>query len=115
MLTTCSRSHISEGQRATKLCPGLKPGPQAYGSISLGWNKSLQNLQLPQLITLQPFDLQKPTLSLWKDLKHIVNIILTQETGSILDEIAKSNSFLRYLDIGSILIHRRSLFVRSEY
>ena len=33
--------------------------------------------------TLQPFDLQRPTIPLWKDLKLDVNTLLAQEHGNI--------------------------------
>ena len=46
-----------------------------------GWIFS--NLQLWKLVTLQHFDLQRPTVPLWKGLELVVNI-LAQETARIL-------------------------------
>ena len=37
-----------------------------------------------QTVTLQHFDLQRPTVPLWKDHDPIVNLISAQETDSIL-------------------------------
>ena len=49
-----------------------------------GWvAEFFSNLQLWKLVTLQHFDLQRPTVPLWKGLELVVNI-LAQETGRIL-------------------------------
>ena len=37
-----------------------------------------------QLVTLKLFDIQRPTVPLWKDLEPVVNILFAQETGCIL-------------------------------
>ena len=42
------------------------------------------NLTVWRTVTLQPFDLQRLTVPLWKDLEPIVNIVSAQETSSIL-------------------------------
>ena len=42
------------------------------------------NLQLWQLVSLQPFNLQRPSVPLCKDLDPVVNIVSAQETCSIL-------------------------------
>ena len=50
-----------------------------------GWAAEFfSNLKLWQFVTLQPFDLQTPTVPLWKDLEPVVNILSAQETRSIL-------------------------------
>ena len=41
-------------------------------------------LNVWRTVTLQPFDLQRLTVPLWKDLDSVVNIFSAQETGSIL-------------------------------
>ena len=45
----------------------------------------LLNLQIWQLVTFQPFDLQRPTIPLWnwKDLELVVKIVSDQETDNI--------------------------------
>ena len=49
-----------------------------------GWvAEFFSNLQLWKLVTLQHFDLQRPTVPLWKGLELVVNI-LAQETARIL-------------------------------
>ena len=47
-------------------------------------NRIFSNLQLRQLVALQPFNLQKLTIPLQKDLDLFVNILSAQETSSIL-------------------------------
>ena len=42
------------------------------------------NLQLWQLVTLQPFDLERPKVPLWKDLEPVVYMVSGWEIGSIL-------------------------------
>ena len=56
-------------------CPGLEPGPPWCGSTLAEWQNFFSNLQLWQLLTLQSFVLQRPTVSLWKCLSHIENIL----------------------------------------
>ena len=63
--------------------PGLEPGPPARGSIMAKWQNFLSNLQLWQLVTLQSFVLQRPTVSLWKGLSLIKNILSIQKVGRI--------------------------------
>ena len=57
------------------------------GRIQVVWiwqgGKFFSNLQLWQLVTMKPFDLQRPTVPLWKDLYPFVNIVSAQETCSI--------------------------------
>ena len=42
------------------------------------------NLQLWQLVTLQPFHIERPKVSLLNDLDPFLNVGFTQETGNIL-------------------------------
>ena len=41
-------------------------------------------LNIRGTVTLEPFDIQRPTVPLWKVLEPLVNIVSAQETGSIL-------------------------------
>ena len=66
-------------------CPGLEPGPPARGSTMAEWQNFFSNLQLWQLVTLQSFVLQRPTVSLWKGLSLIKNILSIQKVGRIFD------------------------------
>ena len=95
MLTTRLRSFqretvISVGQKAAKLrsvkCPWLKAGLHANGLTPAGQQNFFSSLQLWQLLTLLPFDPQRPKISLWKDLilEPVANIVSNQETGSFL-------------------------------
>ncbi len=49
-----------------------------------GWQNFLLNVQILQLVALQPFDLQRLTVPLWKDLEPFANKLSAQETSSIL-------------------------------
>ena len=79
-LQSCSPLNIEDDQN----CPGLKPGPYTSGLTLATRQNFLFNLQLWQLVTWEPFDIQRPTVLLWKDLESIVNILSVQETGCIL-------------------------------
>ena len=64
-------------------CPGLEPGPPARGSTMAEWQNFFSNLQLWQPVTLQSFVLQRLTVSLWKGLSLIKNILSIQKVGRI--------------------------------
>ena len=59
----CRPAQVKQNVGGPALTPGLK-----------GW----------QSVILQPFSLQRLSVSLWKDLYLIFNIIFSQETGNIL-------------------------------
>ena len=63
--------------------PGLETGPPTHGSTMAEWQNFFSNLQLWQLVTLQSFVLQRPTVSLWKGLSLIKNILSIQKVGRI--------------------------------
>ena len=48
------------------------------------WRFEKKFCHLAGVMTLQPLDLHRLTVHLWKDLELIINIISAQETGSIL-------------------------------
>ena len=85
---------VSVGQRAAKShsvklwgwshCQGINPHLHACGSTRVWQQIIFSNLQIRQLITLQPFDRLRPKVPLWKELNAFANIISGQETGSIL-------------------------------
>ena len=41
-------------------------------------------LNIQGTVTLEPFDIKRPTAPLWKGLEPLVNILSAQETGSFL-------------------------------
>ena len=75
---------VSFGQRGAKLpavkVGGLKknlairPGAGYSGSRPAAWQNFFSNFQLWQLAALLPFDLQRPTVHLWKDIDPNSNI-----------------------------------------
>ena len=65
--------------------PGeLKSRPTGSSGARVGRQTCSWDLQLWQLVTLKPFDIQNSTVNLWKDLEPVVNILSAQETGFIL-------------------------------
>ena len=84
----------SVGQRAAKLLAvkvgGLKkksvarPWPHLNHSVAFknAWGQII--LKVSWLVTLQPFNLQRFTLPLWKDLNFLCYILSDKETGSII-------------------------------
>ena len=63
--------------------PGLELEPPARGSSMAKLQNFFSNLQLWQLVTLQSFVLQRPTVSLWKGLSLIKNIVSIEKVGRI--------------------------------
>ena len=83
---------ISLCQRASKL-PAVKGGGLTKNSVirpesnqtSAAESRSVFIiLNVQGTVTLEPFDIQTPTVPLWKVLEPFVNILSAQETGSIL-------------------------------
>ena len=85
---------ISICQRASKL-PAVKGGGLTKNS-AFGQNRTRRVrpgfesrsvfiiLSIRGTVTLEPFDIQRPTVPLWKGLDEFVNILSAQEPGSIL-------------------------------
>ena len=84
------------GQRAAKLWsvklggrshgPGLEPWPPVvHGGPSGG---IFSDLQIGKLVALKPFDLQTPTIPLWKDINLAIHM-LSDQNSNILNYIKK--------------------------
>ena len=87
--------------------PGVKPGSSLSGSTLAAQQIFFSNLQLWQFITLQPFDIHRPTLPLWKDL-NLLNIhsINSKDYKDFKDSfcLVKVASFLQCLYVIGVYI-----------
>ena len=56
--------------------PEIKPGLSTRSEGRADWLDFFSNLQIWQLVTLQPFNQQRPKVPLWKDFDQVVNWFL---------------------------------------
>ena len=83
--------------------PGVKFGPPTCGLTQAEWQNFFPIFQLRQLLTLQPCDLQQPTVSLWKDF----NLLKSKEIGFF--KIAQAHSKWPYFN-GAYVLRYFQLF-----